>query len=58
VSKERPKSSGFPVPSREIVTLRPDDEYFTPERRAQRRKVLEMTKEAFRDRMPRIYTAV
>jgi hypothetical protein len=58
VAKERPKSSGFPVPSREVVTLKPDDDYFTPERRAKRRKVLEMTKEAFRDRMLRIFTSV
>jgi hypothetical protein len=58
VAKEKPKDSGFPVVSREIVMLKPDDDYFKLERRVRRRKMLEIAKESFRDQMPSIYTLV
>jgi hypothetical protein len=49
VAKEKPQDPGSPVVPHEIVMVK-------PERRETRRKILELTKESFRDRMPLIYT--
>jgi hypothetical protein len=56
VAEETPKDPGPLVVSREIGTLKQDDDYFKPERRARRRKMLELAKESFGDRMPLIYS--
>jgi hypothetical protein len=58
VAKEPSKDHGFPTPPSEMIMTEPGPEFFTPARREKRRKLLELTKASFPDRMPLLYTPI